>query len=529
MAISVIGDIIKEIRDLIGGDEAAKGFKDSKELANLISGRQIFRLDASIARQAKRNTAVFPILAVDTAEPEQLFKLQKRLEGSIASMLLLCIQNGNDLIDMSTPDGKRQFIDQYTGGGQGLMEMGIPGMQGVVGSEGYDPLLNPENFKKAFKTAFDAQNNDFESYLDMSILGSPRMGWYDDASNLGSSGVGTVAPVSSPAPAGGVSTWNPGQDTEEDSDIPESDDMSMGSEAGGAAGLARERRNQRRQQNSGNSGGNSGGSGNGGNRNNGNNNPPPPRRNNRDDDDDRVGTEEQLESTRIRAQQRWERDMATIQKKADEAEATVVSADVVLRDEHGVVGNTKIAFGVKTTLHMFPADEMAEAIKDTYSESSLLIRLIRWRAGELSFIRDVVLNMKEIKQTVASKLNRHGQTGPKAIFASMRFKIKNAIMSNAAATKDGKVLPTAILCVTMDEVEEVRRTCGKDFFRKMKDARELCDKLGLFGIVILEPATNSYYSFFDDGSVGYAKNSIKPENKKDEDGIVRAVFGALKR
>jgi hypothetical protein len=516
MAISVIGDIIKEIRDLIGGETTKQGVKDGKEIANLISGRQVFRLDASIARQARRNTAVFPILAVDTAEPEQLFKLQKRLEGNIASMLLLCIQNGNDLIDMSNPDGKRQFIDQYTGGGQGLMDFGIPGMQGVVGTEGSNPLLNPENFKKAFKTAFDAQNTDFESYLDMSILDCPRMGWYDDASNLGSSGVGTVAPVSSPAPAGGVSTWNPQDQEPEDSDTPDADDMSLGSEAGGAAGLARERARERSQRVN-NPVGRSGGSGN-------------------DPDDGGDSTE----STRIRSgtdgsgetnpkHNKWYREMAAIQKKADEAEATVVSADVIVRDEHGIAGNTRIAFGVKTTLHMFPADEMAEAIKDTYSESSLLIRLIRWRAGELSFIRDVVLNMKEIKQTVASKLNRHGQTGPKAIFASMRFKIKNAVMANAAATKDGKVLPTAILCVTMDEVEEVKRTCGKDFFKKMKDARELCEKLGLFGIVILEPATNSYYSFFDDGSVSYAKNSIKPENKKDEDGIVRAVFGALKR
>lgn len=503
MAISIIGDIIKEIRDLIQGSDNKNGLKDSKEFANLIAGRQSYRLDASIARQARRNTAVFPILAVDTIDPEQLFKLQKRLEANIASMLLLCIQNGNDMVDMSTPDGKRQFIDQYTGGGQGLMDFGIPGMSGVVGSEGSNPLLIPANFQKAFKAAFDVQNNDFESYLDMSLLSYPKLGWYDDASNLGSSGVGTVAPVSSPAPAGGVTTWNPQDAEPEDSDTPDADDFNnideIGSEAGRFSDADRKRRKNRTRVEDG------------------------------DDDDEERNRKETLAAIRGDRGRGWQKEMGEIEKKGDDAQATVVSVDVLVRDEQGIAGNTKIAFGVKTTLHMFQASEMAEAIKDTYSESSLLIRLIRWRAGELSFIKDVILNMKEIKQTVAAKLNRHNQTGPKAIFASMRFKMKNAIMMNAAATKDGKALPTAILCVTMDEVEEVRRTCGKDFFKKMKDARELCAKLGLFGIVIVEPASNSYYSFFDDGAVSYSKNTLKKESKNDDEGIIRAVFGALKR
>jgi hypothetical protein len=504
MAISIIGDIIKEIRGLINDNSTGEARATSKEVTNLIAGRQVFRLDASIARQARRNTAVFPILAVDSVEPEQLFKLQKRLEANIASMLLLCVQNGNDMIDMTTPDGKRQFIDMYTGGGQGLMEDGIPGLSGVVGSEGSNPLLNPRNFQKAAKAAFDVLNNDFENDLDMSLISYPKLGWYDDASNLGSNGVGTVAPVSSPAPAGGVTTWNPQDEEAEDSDSPSADDfMEIGSEAyGGRRALGNEERkeaaNRRKEA----------------------------RRSTVDDvEEDREAKDKENKAR----SEGWEKEMGKIQKKGDDSEPTVVSVEVLLKDEHGYAGKTNMAFGVKTTLHMFQASEMAEAIKDTYSESSLLIRLIRWRAGELSFIKDVLLNMKEIKQTVSAKLNRRNQTGPKAIFASMRFKIKNAVMSSAAATKDGKLLPTAILCVTMDEVEEVRRTCGKDFFKKMKDARELCEKLGLFGIVIVESASNSYYSFFDDGAVSYTKNTLKKESKNDDEGILRAVFGALKR
>ena len=509
MAISIIGDIIKEIRDLIYGSEASQkaGVENAKDIANLVSGRQVFRLDASIARQAKRNTAVFPILAVDTVEPEQLFKLQKKLEASIASMLLLCVQNGNGVVDLSTPEGKRQFIDQYTGGGEGLMEMGIPGLQGVVGSEGSNPLTNPTNFKQAFKTAFDALNNDFESYLDMSLLSYPSLRWYDDKTNLGSSGVGTVAPVSSPAPAGGVSTWNP-QDEEQvvdDSDTPDADDFEVASEAhGGLLGVQLEERKKRQHE--------------------ANNNKASKRENDRRKDVDLPTAEPNNSDPK-----EWNRQMAKIEKKGEDSEATVVSVDVIVKDQRGIQGNTKIAFGVKTTLHMFQASEMAEAIKDTYSESSLLIRLIRWRAGELSFVKDVLLNMKEIKQTVSARLNRHNQTGPKAIFASMRFKIKNMVAASAASTKDGRALPTALLAVTMDEVEEVRRTCGKDFFHKMKDARELCEKLGLFGIIIVEPASNSYYSFFDDGAVSYTKNTLKKESKNDEEGVIRAVFGALKR
>lgn len=468
MSLSIISQIVNDIKKGLAGsgDEIKTGIS----IGNFIKGSGGGRLDGGIAKRAKESIAVFPMLCSDNLDPDQIFSLQKRLEGTIAEMLLLCVQNGMGLIDLSDPNAKRNFINEFTNGGNNLGDSVIGGVARRYTSDNMHE--NPVVFQSILKSTYHIMNNDLSADLDMSLLYNPTLSVeHDEIAD--ECGVGSVAPASAPYSA-----------------AKKNDDYEVGNEAviehprheGARAWAATSERDATVE-------------------------------NGRGDKDGKMS-----------------RKMAQIEKKADDAAPTIVSAEVLVKDATGRAGGkTTVAFGVKTSIHMLPSDQIAEAIKDTYAESSLLVRLIRWRAGELSFFKDVLLNIKEIKQSVRQSSGRNKNISPKDIFASLRFKTKNQNVVNLVEIEGGKFLPTAVLVTGLDEVEEVKRTCGKDYFRVMKDARELCHKLGLFGIVVVDSATNCYYSFFDDGSISYEKHSLKGKEKNDEDGIVRSIFGALRR
>jgi hypothetical protein len=474
--ITLIGNIINNIREAILGKtkEGAAANRDSANLMSLITGANHNKLDSTIAKEARKSIAQFPMIVADSIPIEHIMKLSKKLENAISNLLLLCIQNGNDLIDLSDPQAKSNFIKRFTN--PDADNFNIPGVRAVLGKEGYEI----GNFKEIAKYSLDIANKPFSDSFDLTVLGFPYISLKsepedDDPEDMIEAALGGVTPVSRPH----------GKIIEPYSEYGEESVVIKDSNLAGSTPLAA-------------------GSG----------------------SDDKVNKEK----VKSEKEEKYSKNVQ-IEKKMDSLAPTIISADVLICDKTGRVlsETTKIAFGVKTVSHIVNSAEMVEAIKETFSESSLLIRLIRWRVGEISFIKDVILNMKEIKRSVKAQTGRSGATGPKAIFANLRFKVQNAIAANAATTKAGRMLPTAILVVTPDEVESVYRSCGKNIFKNIRDARELCSKLALFAIVVVEPPNDIFHVFYDDGSTIFSTHSFKDDDKKNDDQVVKAIFGALKR
>jgi len=502
MAISIISNILTELIGKIRGKTGSfsSNMTDSKSIMNLLTGHYTYKLDSSIAKMARRNIAQFPMICSDAIPSEQVFKLGSKMEGNIAQMLLLCIQNGSDTLDLSKdPDAKANFIKAFTAGsnnGSGLVnitgsESGIDGSLLLeLGSE--SGFFTKDEFQKAGHNSLMVANIPIKETFEMSLLYNKNLSLLEN----GELDLGAVAPVSGPYING------------PDEGDPEGEDE-LGNEGLSGAKYSPAASTKI------------------------NGAAPSPKV-------DVSASGEPAKKTTAKASgplgtitapsasKEDESKRISIEKKGDELPPTIVTAEIILLKGDSHI-KTTVAFGVKTMLHVVSSSELIEAVKDTYAESSLLVRLIRWKSGEMSFIRDVLMNMKEIKQTVRARNNRYGGVGPKAIFANLRFKVKSAIAMDAAFSKDGKMLPTAIVVLTMDEVDMIKRSCGKDLINRMQDSRELCEKLALFGIVVVDPVNEVFYTFFDDGVASYTQESLKSKDDKKDDGVVRAIFGALKR
>ena len=468
-----ISAIFGKILDFISLGKKDTGGK-FQEMSNLILGRDFFKLNASIAQMAKKHIAQFPIIVSSAIPEDQVFRLAEISERTIADMLLLCVQNSGNLIDLSKDsNAKRKFIEKYTQGGRSSIdhdEIGQGPMTRFSSSlESAGLNLKAEQLRKYGSKLLNTEESPISSSFEKSLLSDPTSSveLFEDGFKIGA-----VAPVSRPLGEGSSEEgWEDASEAKAQkaphvspaaSPTPASPGSSSSSTFSGSP------------------------------------------------------TSPQVNNT-------FEAKIRKIENKQFSMQPTIVSIDVLLQTATDT-NKTEVAFGVKTNVHILDSEKLVEATKDTFSDSSILTRVVRWRSGELSFVKDVLLNIKEIKKTVKARTGKFSLSDPKGIFASMRFNVTSSI-----TTKDGKILPTVLLALTTDDVEAIKASCGKDILKRVAHARELCDKLALFGILIVDTANESCFSFFNDGASTFNKFSLRDSQKSKDDGVVKAIFGALKR
>ena len=468
-----ISAIFGKILDFISLGKKDTGGK-FQEMSNLILGRDFFKLNASIAQMAKKHIAQFPIIVSSAIPEDQVFRLAEISERTIADMLLLCVQNSGNLIDLSKDsNAKRKFIEKYTQGGRSSIdhdEIGQGPMTRFSSSlESAGLNLKAEQLRKYGSKLLNTEESPISSSFEKSLLSDPTSSveLFEDGFKIGA-----VAPVSRPLGEGSSEEgWEDASEAKAQkaphvspaaSPTPSSPGSSSSSTFLGSP------------------------------------------------------TSPQVNNT-------FEAKIRKIENKQFSMQPTIVSIDVLLQTATDT-NKTEVAFGVKTNVHILDSEKLVEATKDTFSDSSILTRVVRWRSGELSFVKDVLLNIKEIKKTVKARTGKFSLSDPRGIFASMRFNVTSSI-----TTKDGKILPTVLLALTTDDVEAIKASCGKDILKRVAHARELCDKLALFGILIVDTANDSCFSFFNDGASTFNKFSLKDSQKGKDDGVVKAIFGALKR
>lgn len=537
MFTDIFGAISKIVTNLVADNNTGSDqrFKTAKDISAIITSGK-FGSPANIAKEARRNIGQFPIIISNSIGDDQALKICEIVERTIADMILLCIQNGNNLLNLNDPDEKRKFIDKYTNAGNTSLDADVLSYGRKSFASDYKRNcvsgIDAITLKNIANEAMMLEDMPIVSSFEMKTLFNPCLSVADEFE------MGAVAPVSVPL---GAADANNDYDDEYDDD--EYDEIASEAKQNGNPHNVNPQRGPKPGGHGGGSGGSGNGSGSGGSGHGGGSGhhhhgsgghggsgatgphvggagTRPTRTPNRARPGNplvRPDTEATYADVKC----------SKIEEKVSKLSPTIVNATVLLQTPTNTL-ERNLAFGVKVNAHEVSSDELVRAIKETYSSTSFVSRLIRWRSGELSFFKDVLLNLKEIKQTVATRNNRNTKNGLSGVFASMRFMNKNAL-ATTALTKDGALLPTVSIMMTLDEVDQIKNTCGKDLFKNIKDARELCTKLGLFGILIVDAANDSFYSFFNDDSIMYKKTSLKDNKNKNSDDVVKAIFGALKR
>lgn len=145
--------------------------------------------------------------------------------------------------------------------------------------------------------------------------------------------------------------------------------------------------------------------------------------------------------------------------------------------------------GIKATLHPVSSDEMIINLARGIKNDDAIFNFIRWTTGEISFLKDFVFHINELK---LDALN----TGRETSKWWTVLKRRKALARIKSVFLPEKLLPNATFMISKSTVDILRREFGYDLL-DYKIAYRLIDHYFLLGIVIVDDALQRANFLFD--------------------------------
>lgn len=162
---------------------------------------------------------------------------------------------------------------------------------------------------------------------------------------------------------------------------------------------------------------------------------------------------------------------------------------IAVNDQNQFVQYVDIVLGIKTVIHPVQADDLIDNIGRAIQNKSLAFKFLRWTTGELSLIKDLILNMNEIRDDA---FNRSSKTP----FFSKLKRIKNRRFGIDMFGSPHFVIPNSTIVVSTYVVDKLKDLMGIDL-RNPATAKKTVDSLFLMGLVILDEGTGLVSVMYD--------------------------------
>ena len=206
-------------------------------------------------------------------------------------------------------------------------------------------------------------------------------------------------------------------------------------------------------------------------------------------------------------------------KKCNELVPTTLSVTVQQMKKDSFGGNITFVLGIKGIMHPVNSDEMVSNLLDGYKDGNKFFNFLRWTSGEISFLKDLLLNVDGIKEDVIRKHNKGSHWWTTLKRNRTLARMKNVYGKN-------RILPNATIVCSMEEVMEIKDSYNVDLMDP-RNMRKIMDRYFLLGFVIVDESQELCYFIFD-GENDYQALSFKGlerenNNKNDFKDIYKMI------
>ena len=183
--------------------------------------------------------------------------------------------------------------------------------------------------------------------------------------------------------------------------------------------------------------------------------------------------------------------------------------------------------GVKTHLRVVPSDVLPEVALYPLKEMDKVSRKVKWRAGELKFLKDIVFRISEKKQTAADARDPKRKWYRRLYeLAHMKGDAPSAavvqgksLFASFIRDKQGKgkmmhgMIPNASIIMSKDDVDNIKAKTKIDLL-KGSTAKKFCGELFLMSLIVIDADAESVKIMLPDINNDYDVHSIASINKQ---------------
>jgi len=212
-------------------------------------------------------------------------------------------------------------------------------------------------------------------------------------------------------------------------------------------------------------------------------------------------------------------------KKANELVPTVMHVRTILVDKEGVnQGSMDFLIGIKATMHPVASEEMVSNVLNSVKSKSRFFNTIRWTSGEISFFKDFLFNVKEIKNDVAER-----SAGSSAWWMALKRRRALSKMKSAMMLPN-QILPNASIVMSMEEVEYIKSEYGYDLMNPLFTGK-IMNTFFLLGFAVVDNSTQVAHFLFD-GQIDFQSVSftgLERDNKSGGGSDIKDVLKLVQR
>lgn len=180
-------------------------------------------------------------------------------------------------------------------------------------------------------------------------------------------------------------------------------------------------------------------------------------------------------------------------KKANELVPTLLHVRVIAKDSSKESDNGQyvdFVIGVKCMIHPIGAEDMNENLVDACRNHDGIFKFIRWTTGEISFLKDFLLNMNEYRTDVAR------QTKGSSPWWNRLKHLKVLSGVKAAMFISKKIIPNASIVVSQEEVDVIKNQYG---FNLMNPTfvRKIMKNFFLMSFIVVDDSSEVAHFMYD--------------------------------
>lgn len=199
-------------------------------------------------------------------------------------------------------------------------------------------------------------------------------------------------------------------------------------------------------------------------------------------------------------------------KKCNELVPTTLSLTLQVKAGSNFGGVSNFVIGVKGLLHPVNSDDMISNLLSGYKSGNKFFNFLRWSSGEIKFIKDLILNMDNIREDVVRKHAKNGSGWWSAL------KRRRNVAALRRIKGSGRILPNTTIVCSINEIDELKEAYGVDLMNPAS-IKKIMKTFFLLGFVVVDDSQELCHFIFD-GENNYqvvSFNGLEKENNSKND------------
>ena len=199
-------------------------------------------------------------------------------------------------------------------------------------------------------------------------------------------------------------------------------------------------------------------------------------------------------------------------KKANELVPTTLALSLNVKDKGSFGGTVNFVLGIKAIMHPVSSSDVIKNMVYACKNSNKFFNFIRWTTGEISFLKDFVLHLDQIKSDAVSRTS-----GASSWWGAL--KRRKAVARTKRLLPTGKqIMPNATVVITIEELNAIKVEHGFDLMDPGM-MRKIMNEYFLLAFVIVDTSQEIAYFMFDGQNEPQAMSfqGLEKENNNKND------------